>query len=83
MHKKIVSEIYIDDIPLRRIDFRIGINNDRDEVYDKVNIIYQINGYEGNYNLTDFELTTNIKDDTTKIYYNENKKFLLYFLLNQ
>ena len=68
------GDIYVDDISLRRINFRIGINNDRDEVYDKVNVVYQINGYKGNYNLTDFELTTNIKDDTNKSDYNEKIK---------
>ena len=50
---------YIDDISMERINFRIGINNDRDEVYDKVNVVYQINGDKEDYNLTDFELTTN------------------------
>ena len=44
-------EIFIDDVSVRRINFRIAINNDRDEVYDYINVIYQINGLKENYNL--------------------------------
>ena len=51
--KDLVGEIFVDEV--RRINFRIGINNDRDEVYDNVNVVYQINGHKDNYNLTDFE----------------------------
>ena len=65
------GEIFVDDISIRRINFKIGINNDRDEVYDNINVVFQINGYKENYNLSDFELITRIKDDT-KTYY-DNK----------
>lgn len=60
--KDSVGDIYIDDISVRRINFRIGINNERDEVYDKVNFVYQINGCKENYNLSDYELIIKIKD---------------------
>ena len=69
--KETGGDIYIDDVSLRRINFRIGINNDRDEVYDDVNVVYQINGHKDNYNLTDFKLTTIIKDNNNKVYYNK------------
>ena len=77
-HKDPTGEIFVDDVSVRRINFRIGINNDRDEVYDNVNIVYQINGYKDNYNLSDFELTTRIKDNT-KIYYNEKIEITSFF----
>ena len=48
------GEIFVDDISIRRINFKIGINNDRDEVYDNINVVFQINGYKENYNLSDF-----------------------------
>ena len=67
------GEIFIDEISVRRINFRITINNDRDEIYDIVNVVYQINGDKENYNLSDFELTTIIKD-SKKIFYNEKIK---------
>ena len=66
-------EGYIDDISIKRINFVVGVNNDRDEVYDEVNVIYQINGNEEDYNLIDFELKAKIKDDS-KIYYDNNIK---------
>ena len=59
------SEGYIDDISIERINFIIGINNDRDEVYDNVNIVYRIYGDEETYNINDFELITIIKDENT------------------
>ena len=42
--KETVGEIFVDDVSVRRINFMIGINNDRDEVYENINIIYLING---------------------------------------
>ena len=66
------GDVYVDDITVRRINFRIGINNDRDEAYDKVNVVYQINANPDNYTLSDFELTTRIKDNNNKIFC-ENK----------
>ena len=42
---------------LLRINFAIGINNDRDEVYDIIYVTYQINRNKENYNLTAFDLT--------------------------
>ena len=59
------SEGYIDDISIERTNFIIGINNDRDEVYDNVNIVYRIYGDEETYNINDFELKTIIKDENT------------------
>ena len=41
---------------------KISINNDRDEVYDTLNIVYQINYTIGKYSLNDFSILTNIKD---------------------
>ena len=72
------GDIYVDDVSLRRINFRIGINNDRDEVYDDVNVVYQINGHKDNYNLTDFKLTTIIKDNN-KVYYNKETEITSFF----
>ena len=57
------SEGYIDDISLTRFNFKIGINNDRDEVYDKVIVSYRIYANKETYNFTDFEIKTRIKDD--------------------
>ena len=65
---------------MERINFRIGINNDRDEVYDKVNVVYQINGDKEDYNLTDFVLTTRIKDDNN-VFFTKNVKMSSFFLL--
>ena len=58
------SEGYIDDISIERSDFIIGINNDRDEVYNDVNVVYRIYVSKETYNLSDFELKTRIKDDS-------------------
>ena len=74
------NEAYVDDISVRRINFRIEINNDRDEVYDKVNVVYQINGGKEAYNLSDFELKTIIRDND-KIFC-ENKKISSFYLEN-
>ena len=57
------SEGYIDDMSIERSNFIIGINNDRDEVYDYVNIVYRIYENSEIYNFNDFELITRIKDD--------------------
>ena len=79
-----VGDIYVDDVSVRRINFRIGISNDRDEVYDNVNVVYQINGYKDNYNLNDFELTTKIKDNNTnKVYYNKETEIGSFFLFKK
>ena len=71
-------EIFIDDISVKKINFRIAINNDRDEVYDTINIVYQIIGKE-DYNLTDFELITKIKDNKTTFYDKNIKISSLFF----
>ena len=74
------GDVYVDDISVRKINFGIGINNDRDEVYDKVNVVYQINANQDNYSLSDYDLVTRIRDNN-KIYCEKNIKFHLYFLL--
>ena len=65
------GEIFLDDISIYRIDefLLLGINNDRDEVFDTINIVYQINTTRGNYSLSDWELTIKIKDNKNHIYY--------------
>ena len=73
------GEIFVDDVSVRRINFRIAINNDRDEVYDKVNVVYQINGDKENYNLSDFELITRIKDNNNKTYYDKKTEITSFF----
>ena len=73
-----LGEIFVDDVSVRRINFRIAINNDRDEVYDDINIVYQINGYKENYNLSDFKLITKIKDNT-KTYYDKKNEIASFF----
>ena len=75
------AEGYVDDISMKRINFFIGINNDRDEVYDKINVVYQINGNKENYNISDFELKTRIKDDK-KIFKEYNIKITSLFFTN-
>ena len=45
---------------------KIGIKNDRDEVYDIVNIVYQI---ERNYPLNVLKVSTNIKDTNNILIY--------------
>ena len=49
---------------MERSDFMIGLNNDRDEVYDDVNVVYRIYVNQETYNLSDFELKTIIKVDS-------------------
>ena len=73
------SQVYFDDISVKRFNFRIGISNDRDEVYDKVNVIYQIIG--GTYSLSDFELKTRIRDNN-KIFSENNIKISSLFFTN-
>ena len=77
--KDLVGELFVDDVSVRRINFRIGINNDRDEVYDDINVVYKINGYKENYTLSDFELITRIKDNNTKIYYDKKIEITSFF----
>ena len=79
-HNETDADIFVDDVSVRRINFRIAINNDREEVYDDINVVYQINGEEI-YNLNDFELITRIKDNN-KIY-KIKLKLLLSFLLKK
>ena len=71
------SEVFVDDVSLSLMPemFQITINNDRDEVYDNLNIVYQINTTKGNYlnhTLNDWIITTKIKDDNNNTIY-ENK----------
>ena len=73
-----IGEIFVDDVSVRRINFRIAINNDRDEVYDDINVVYQINGLKENYNLSDFELITRIKDNNI-IYYDKITEITSFF----
>ena len=46
-------------------------SNDRDEVYDKVNLVYSLNVIRGNYALNDWNLIIRIKDNSQVI--NEKK----------
>ena len=46
--------------------FKIATNNDRDEVYDSLNIVYQITG---DYSLDNLKISTNILDENNKIIY--------------
>ena len=62
------SEAYIDDISIERSSFIIGLNNERDEVYDNVNVVYRIYANKELYNLSDFELKTRIKDEDITIF---------------
>jgi len=64
------GEVFIDDISIYRIDdfLKIIISNNRDEVYDTINMVYQIDTDKGNYSLSDWNLTTRIKDDNLIIY---------------
>ena len=57
------TEGFIDDVPIERSNFIIRINNDRDEVYDNVNVVYRIYANKETYNLSDFELITRIRDE--------------------
>ena len=72
------GKVYVDDITLKRINFRIAINNDRDEVYDTINVVYHIIGKE-DYNLNDFDLITRIKDNRTTFYKKTTKISSLFF----
>ena len=67
------GEVFIDDISIYRINdcINITINNDRDEVYDKVNLVYSLNVIRGNYALNDWNLIIRIKDNSQVI--NEKK----------
>ena len=67
------GEIFIDDISIYRINdyMNIAINNDRDEVYDKVNLVYELDIKKGNYTLKDWNLYIRIKDNNIII--NEKK----------
>ena len=64
---------------MERSDFIIGLNNDRDEVYDDVNVVYRIYVNQETYNLSDFELKTIIKDERHLL--KKQLKFLLFLLL--
>ena len=70
------SEVFVDDITVYRIPevLTITISNDRDKVYDNVNIVYQINTTRINYTLNDWELITRIKDNNKTIYEAKNDK---------
>ena len=70
--------IYVDDVSVKKISFRIAINNDRDEVYDTLNVAYQLIGKE-NYNLNDFDLITRIKDNKKTYYEKKNKNIFFIF----
>ena len=48
--------------------FRVVINNDRDEVFDELNVIYQINKYLES-SLRDSKIITYIKDKKNNIVY--------------
>ena len=66
------GEVFVDDISIYRIDdfITIAINNNRDEVYDTVNVIYEIEN-KGNYTINDFYLITRIKDNNKIVYDNK------------
>jgi len=68
------GEVFIDDISIYRIDdfLKITISNDRDEVYDNINIVYEIDTDKGNYSLSDWNLITRIKDGNINIYETRN-----------
>ena len=63
------GEVFVDDISIYRIDdfIKIAINNNRDEVHDKVNVIYEIEN-KGNYTINDFYLITRINDNNKNVY---------------
>ena len=64
------GEVFIDDISIYRInDFlRITISNDREEVDDIINVVYELNAIERSYNLSDCNLITRIKNNNNIIY---------------
>ena len=77
--KESAGEVFVDDISVNKIFFRIGINNDRDEVFDNVNVVFQINGNAEDYNLNDLDLNTKIKDSDTVLYEGKiNVSFLVF-----
>ena len=51
------AETFIDDVSVYRVTdiIRVGINNDRDEVYDKINVICEIKSKKGKYSLNDWD----------------------------
>ena len=63
------GEVFVDDISIYKINnfLRITINNDRDEVYENVNIVYEIDTSKG-YKLSDWNLITRIKDNNKNIH---------------
>ena len=71
------AEAFVDDVSVYRIKdiLKIGINNDRDEVYDIVNVICQIKPNKGNNTLNDWDFILKIKDNNN-IYYNKNEKLI-------
>ena len=71
------AEAFVDDISVYRIKdiLKIGINNDRDEVYDIVNVICQIKPNKGNNTLKDWDFTIKIKDNN-QILYQKNEKLI-------
>ena len=66
------GEVFVDDISVYRINkfIKIAINNNRDEPYDTVNVIYEIEN-KGNYTINDFCLKTRIKDNNKIVYESE------------
>ena len=76
------GEVFIDDISVNRIYFRIGINNDRDEVFDNLNVVYQINENSDDYNLNDFDLITRIKDNNIKLIYEKKINITSLFFID-
>ena len=77
------AEAFIDDISMYRIKdiIKIGVNNDRDEVYDLVNVICQIKGDKGNNTLNDWDLLIRIKDGNKIIYEKEEKIISSLFII--
>ena len=59
------GEVFLDDISIYRVNefINISINNDRDEIYDKINFVYEIDVNKGNYTLKDWNLIIRIKDN--------------------
>ena len=72
------AEIFVDDVSVYQIKdiLKIGVNNDRDEVYDVVNVIIQIKPNKGNNTLNDWDFILRIKDDNNKTFYGKNEKLI-------
>ena len=72
-----LAEIFVDDMSVYRIKdiLKIAINNDRDEVYDMVNVIVQIKPNKGNNTLKDWDFVLKIKDGNN-IIYEKNEKLI-------